>query len=111
MVILNMNVMGQKVIANKTVDVNEEGYMTDPAQWDKEIAEAIAQELGIELTDKHYEVIKYLQDRYSEGEVLTIRKVGKSGIVDIKGLYKLFPGGPLKYSSKIAGIPKPASCV
>ncbi len=103
--------MGQKVIANKTVDVNEEGYMTDPSQWDKEIAEAIAQELGIELTDKHYEVIEYLQKKFSEGETLTIRKVGKSGIVDIKGLYKLFPGGPLKYSSKIAGIPKPASCV
>ena len=46
-----------------------------------------------------------------KGEMLTIRRVGKSGIVDIKGLYKLFPGGPLKYSSKFAGIPKPASCV
>ncbi len=103
--------MGQKVIANKTIDVNEEGYMTDPAQWDKEIAEAIAQELGIELTEKHFEVIEYLQKKFKEGETLTIRKVGKSGIVDIKGLYKLFPGGPLKYSSKIAGIPKPASCV
>ncbi len=103
--------MGQKVIANKSVDVNEEGYMTDSTQWNKEIAEAIAQELGIELTDKHFEVIEYLQKKFKEGEVLTIRKVGKSGIVDIKGLYKLFPGGPLKYSSKIAGIPKPASCV
>ncbi len=103
--------MGQKVIANKTVDVNEEGYMTDPSQWDKEIAAAIAQEIGIELTDKHFEVIEYLRTKFKEGEVLTIRKVGKSGIVDIKGLYKLFPGGPLKFSSKIAGIPKPASCV
>ncbi len=99
------------VIASKTVDVNEEGYMTDPSQWDKEIAEAIAKEIGIELSDKHFEVLKYLREKFKAGEVLTIRKVGKSGIVDIKGLYKLFPGGPLKYSSKIAGIPKPASCV
>ncbi len=103
--------MVQKVIAGKTVDVNEEGYMTDPAQWDKDIAKAIAQELGIELTDKHFEVLDYLREKFKEGEVLTIRKVGKSGIVDIKGLYELFPGGPLKFSSKIAGIAKPASCV
>ncbi len=103
--------MGHMVIAGKTVDVNEEGYMTDPSQWDKEIAETIAKEIGIELSDKHFEVLEYLREKYKVGEVLTIRKVGKSGIVDIKGLYKLFPGGPLKYSSKIAGIPKPASCV
>ncbi len=103
--------MGHMVIAGKTVDVNEECYMTDPSQWDKEIAETIAKEIGIELSDKHFEVLEYLREKYKVGEVLTIRKVGKSGIVDIKGLYKLFPGGPLKYSSKIAGIPKPASCV
>ncbi|MCW3786140.1 TusE/DsrC/DsvC family sulfur relay protein [Plebeiibacterium sediminum] len=103
--------MGQKVIANKTIDVNDEGYMTDPSQWDKDVASALAEEIGIELSDKHFEVLDYLREKFKEGEVLTIRKVGKSGIVDIKGLYQLFPGGPLKYSSKIAGIPKPASCV
>lgn len=103
--------MADKVIAGNTVQVNEEGYMTDPSQWNKEIALEIAKELQIELTDKHFEVIEYLRERYNAGEPLTIRKVGKSGIVDIKGFYGLFPSGPLKYSSKIAGIPKPASCV
>ncbi|MFN2127166.1 MAG: TusE/DsrC/DsvC family sulfur relay protein [Anaerolineales bacterium] len=103
--------MADKVIAGKTVQVNEEGYMTDPSQWNREIAAEIAKELNIGLTDKHFEVIEYLRDRHNAGEPLTIRKVGKSGIVDIKGFYTLFPGGPLKFSSKIAGIPKPASCV
>jgi tRNA 2-thiouridine synthesizing protein E len=56
-------------------------------------------------------VLEYLRDQYSKGVVLTIRSVGKSGITDIKGLYELFPGGPLKKSSRIAGIPKPTSCV
>ncbi|MGQ1785669.1 MULTISPECIES: TusE/DsrC/DsvC family sulfur relay protein [unclassified Saccharicrinis] len=103
--------MAQKEYANKTVDVNDEGYMTNPAQWDREIAHAIAKEIGIELTELHFEVLAYLREKFESGEVLTIRKVGKSGITDIKGLYKLFPGGPLKYASRIAGIPKPSSCV
>lgn len=103
--------MGQTVIAGATVDLNDEGYLTDPSQWNEDIAEAIANEEGIELSDKHFEVLHYLRDKHNAGEQLTIRKVGKSGITDIKGLYQLFPGGPLKKSSRIAGIPKPASCV
>lgn len=103
--------MVQKIIAGSTVDMNEDGYLTDPSQWNEEIAKGIAEEEGIPLTDKHFEVLKYLREKYAAGEQLTIRKVGNSGIVDIKGLYQLFPGGPLKKSSRIAGIPKPASCV
>lgn len=101
----------EKTIAGVSVTVNEEGYLENPAQWTKEIAAEIAKEEGIELTDKHYEVLNYLREQFDAGEGLSIRKVGKSGIVDIKGLYQLFPGGPLKKSSRIAGIPKPASCV
>ena len=103
--------MAQKTIAGQTIEINDEGYMVDASQWSKEVAAEMAKEIGIDLTDKHYEVIEFLRNASEKGETLTIRKVGKSGIVDIKGLYKLFPGGPLKYSSKVAGIPKPASCV
>ena len=103
--------MAQKTIAGQTIEVNDEGYMVDASQWTKEIAAEMAKEEGIELTDKHYEVLEFLRNANEKGETLTIRRVGKSGIVDIKGLYKLFPGGPLKFSSKFAGIPKPASCV
>ena len=103
--------MTQKTIAGKTIEVNDEGYMVDASQWNREIAAEMAKEDDIELTDKHYEVLEFLRDNHAKGETLTIRKVGKSGIVDIKGLYKLFPGGPLKLSSKYAGIPKPKSCV
>lgn len=103
--------MATKTYAGQSVEVNDEGYMVDPSQWTKEIAAEIAKEEGIELTDQHFEVLDFLRTSNEKGETLTIRKVGKSGIVDIKGLYKLFPGGPLKHSSRIAGIPKPASCV
>jgi len=103
--------MAQKIIAGIAVDVNEEGYFTNPTQWTKEMAVAIAGEEGIQLTDKHFAVLDFLRERYSKGEALTIRSVGNSGIVDIKGFYGLFPGAPMKKAAKVAGIPKPASCV
>jgi len=103
--------MAQQEYAGVMVDVNESGYMTDLSQWTKEIAADIAKEVQIEMTDKHWEIIDYLQKCQKDGVTLSIRKVGKSGITDIKEFYALFPGGPLKKSTKIAGIPKPASCV
>lgn len=103
--------MAEKTIAGVTVEVTDEGYLTDPSQWTKEVAVEMAKEHDIELTDIHFEVIDFIRAKYESGEALTIRSVGKSGIVDIKGLYKLFPKGPLKLASKFAGIPKPTSCV
>jgi TusE/DsrC/DsvC family sulfur relay protein len=103
--------MAIKTIAGAQVNVSEEGYLEDMNEWNQNIAKEIASEVGIELTDKHFEVIDFLREKTEAGESLTIRKVGKSGITDIKGLYTLFPKGPLKFSAKIAGIPKPASCV
>lgn len=103
--------MEEKTIAGVKVTLNEEGYFINPEQWNEEIAKEIATEEGIDLSDKHFEVLNFLREKFNEGEVLSIRKVGNSGIVNIKELYQLFPGGPLKISSRIAGIPKPASCV
>ena len=103
--------MPNKVIAGQNVDVNEEGYFTDPSQWSEEIASELASEVGISLTPKHLDVLNYLRDRNNSEQTLTIRRIGKSGLVTIKEFYDLFPGGPLKISSKIAGIPKPTSCV
>jgi tRNA 2-thiouridine synthesizing protein E len=103
--------MAQKVIAGVTVDVSDEGYLTDPSQWTKEIAIEIAKEEGIGLTEKHFAILDYLREKQKKGETLTIRAVGNSGITDIKGFYGLFPGAPMKKAAKIAGIQKPASCV
>jgi dissimilatory sulfite reductase related protein len=103
--------MAEKVIAGVNVTVTDEGYLTVPTQWTKEIAVEIAKEEGITLTDKHFAVIDYLRDRVLKGEVLTIRSIGKSGVVDTKGFYELFPGAPLKEATKISGLAKPVSCV
>lgn len=101
----------ESVLAGIKVDLSDDGYLKDMSQWNEDIAMEIAKELDIELTNKHFEVLHYLREKTAAKEALTIRKVGKSGIVDIKELYKLFPKGPLKFSSKIAGIPKPTSCI
>jgi TusE/DsrC/DsvC family sulfur relay protein len=102
----------ETLVFNDTkIDVNEEGYLKNPAQWTPELAHELAHEVNIALTDKHFEVLNWLRAKQAEGVALSIRKVGNSGIVDIKQFYALFPGGPLKISSKIAGIPKPVSCI
>ena len=93
------------------VDVNEEGYLKNMDQWTPELATEMAEKENIVLTEKHFEVLNWLREKQKESVQLSIRKVGKSGIIDIKQFYQLFPGGPLKISSKIAGIPKPASCI
>lgn len=101
----------ERTIAGKTIQVNEEGYMTDFSQWDQSVGEALATEAGLTLTPKHWEVISYIQNEYKNEVPLSIRKIGKSGVVDIKTFYELFPNAPLKTATKIAGIPKPASCI
>lgn len=101
----------EKTIAGKTITVNEEGYLTDFSQWDEKIGEELAGEANISLSPRHWEVVKYLQNEQKNQVALSIRRIGKSGLVDIKEFYALFPNAPLKTATKIAGIPKPASCI
>ena len=101
----------KKTIANKEVEVNEEGYLVDFNQWDKEVGAGLAEECNIDLTDRHWEIIDYIHDKHRKEEPLSIRGIKKSGVIDVKEFYSLFPGGPLKKATLIAGIPKPKSCI
>lgn len=104
--------MAQKIYSGVTVDVNEEGYFTNHSQWNKEIAGEIAKEEGIVLlTDQHFAIMEFLRNRFNSGDALSIRSINHSGVIDVKTFYQLFPGAPLKKATKIAGIPKPSSCV
>ncbi len=103
--------MAQKTYSGVNVDVNEEGYFTNPSQWTKEIAYEIAKEESIVLTDQHFAIMEFLRTRYNSGEALSIRSINHSGVLDVKTFYQLFPGAPLKKATKIAGIPKPVSCI
>ena len=98
-------------IAGVNLNLTEEGYLNDFSQWNKDVAKEIAKQEGIELTDKHWEVINWIQEQVKNDVPLSVRGVKKSGVIDIKQFYDLFPGGPLKVSTKIAGVPKPKSCI
>ena len=100
-----------KTYAGHTVTLNDEGYMTDMNQWNHDVATEMAKEDGIDLGTRHFDVLEYLREQQKKEIALTIRGVGKSGVVDIKEFYELFPKGPLKISSRLAGIPKPKSCI
>lgn len=101
----------KRVISGKTIAVNEEGYLTNFSEWDEAIGQELAKEANINLSPAHWNLLHYIQDEFKKELPLTIRKIGKSGVVDIKGFYQLFPSAPLKTASKIAGVPKPASCI
>jgi len=98
-------------IAGIRLDVTEDGYLTDASQWTKEIGLEIAKNEGVEMTDRHWEVVSWLQEQVKNDVALSVRGIKKSGVLNIKEFYALFPKGPLKVSTKIAGVPKPKSCI
>jgi TusE/DsrC/DsvC family sulfur relay protein len=95
------------------LDLDAEGFLQDPGQWDEELALAIARENGIpELTDRHWLVVRFMRERYlATGTAPSIRSLGKESGVPVKELYQLFPKGPAKLAAKIGGIPKPKGCI
>jgi tRNA 2-thiouridine synthesizing protein E len=105
--------MSTATYAGTAVDVDAEGFLTDPVQWTPEIGEAIARERGIEeLTDRHWQVVRYMREAYlRDGQAPSIRTLGKASGVPIKELYQLFPKGPAKLAARIGGIPKPHGCI
>lgn len=104
--------MPEKTINGTTVSVDDDGFMTDHSQWNKEIAIALAEEEGITLTDAHWKVLDYIiSDHAEKGAIPGMRRMNKVGGIPTKELYALFPGGPIKKAAKISGLLKPASCV
>jgi len=105
--------MPAREIAGKTVEFDEEGFMVNPDDWTREIAEALAAEEGInELSDLHWKVIEFCRsDFQARGEPPTLRRITKAGGVSTKELFALFPKGPAKKVARIAGLGKPQGCV
>ena len=105
--------MPTATVAGATVDVNDEGFFTNPDQWTEAMAPELARAEGIDpLTDRHWTVIRFMRKEFAEkGTGPTVRVLGKTSGVTVKELYQLFPKGPAKIAARIAGIPKPRGCI
>ena len=95
------------------MEVNEEGFFVHPETWTEDMVPELVRREGIEeLTDKHWQVIRFMRSQYLEkGTGPTVRLLGKTSGVSIKELYELFPKGPAKVAARVAGIPKPRGCI
>ena len=99
-------------IAGSEVTVDDEGFMTKYDEWNEEIATELAANIGIELGEGHWQVIKFLREDFkAQGETPMLRRVSNVGGVPTKELFQLFPKKPAKKMSYIAGVPKPHGCV
>jgi tRNA 2-thiouridine synthesizing protein E len=99
---------------------NNEGFLENAEHWNPMVAGIVAAEDGIELSEKHWEIINFLRGFYQDYEVsppsnrLFVKAV-KEQLGEDKGnsiyLMQLFPGTPAKTACRIAGLPRPTNCL
>lgn len=105
--------MPTAAIADRQVNVDNEGFMTEYDEWNDALAVALASNIGIvELTERHWEVLRFLRSDYAErGETPTLRRVSTTGGIPTKELFQLFPKKPARKMAYVAGLPKPVGCI
>ena len=98
----------------RQLEVNEEGFLSKPDEWNQEVAAFLAlEEEGIEaLNDQHWSVINFIREYYLEKNLAPmVRLICKTTGLKLREIYELFPSGPAKGAAKLAGLPKPDGCV
>ena len=105
--------MGDFQVGDITLEIDEDGFIQDPDQWNKDVAIALAKTEGVEeLGEDHWKLVNYLREYYLEfGIAPMIRKLCKATGFKLNKVYELFPSGPAKGACKVAGLPKPTGCV
>lgn len=94
------------------LNFDSDGFLASADDWTEEIANVLANEEGIVLTDRHWIVINFVRDEFAKnGEAPTMRRITKTTDVNTKELYALFPKGPAKKAARIAGLKKPTGCI
>jgi TusE/DsrC/DsvC family sulfur relay protein len=103
----------------KEFELDEDGFLQDWQDWEEGMAPELAKGEGVELDDRHWEIIKYLREYYIKYQIappikMLVKEMARAFGPEkgnTKYLYQLFPGGPAKQACKFAGLPKPTGCV
>ena len=105
--------MTERVVAGKEIEFDDQGFMSDYKEWDRDVATELATEIGInDLNDRHWQVIEFVRSDYeAQGDAPTLRRITQQADVSTKELYKLFPKGPAKKVAYVAGLKKPSGCI
>ena len=102
-------------VDGKIIETTPMGFLVNVADWNEQVAEVIAEQEDVTLTDKHWDVINYLRDEYINNNgnqpntrnlVKAIAKIWNDKSVNAKTLYELFPGDPSKQAGRIGGLPE-----
>ncbi len=101
------------------IATDPQGYLLDVNSWSEPLGQHIAQLENITLTDEHWQVVMFVRDFYLEFNtspairalVKAMQKKYGEELITSRYLYRLFPDGPAKQATKIAGLPKPARCI
>ena len=101
------------------LETSADGFLRDAQRWNERVAEELARVNGIQISSAHWEILFFIRDYYFNFHHLpnarmfaaAIRKKLGEDKASSRYLQKLFPDGPLKYSCKLAGLPKPPTCL
>jgi tRNA 2-thiouridine synthesizing protein E len=104
---------------NLLLETTDQGFLVNAADWNEDVAERLAASIHIKLNDEHWEIIYFIRRYYQLYKHLPNARVFTKAIAkelgETKGnsryLHQLFPDGPLKYACKLAGLPKPPTCL
>lgn len=106
-------------VTGRLIALTEQGFLLDTRLWDEQVALTLAAQEAIELTSEHWEILYFIRDYYQRYKHLPNARMFAKALAGSLGAEKstsrylqhLFPGGPLKYACKFAGLPKPPTCL
>jgi len=109
----------QLAVEGRQIELDKEGFLKNLTDWNEAVAEVIAQNETINLTEAHWEIIRITRNFYQTFQISpsmrALVKITRQTLGEEKGnsiyLLKLFPVSPAKFASKIAGLPKPPNCL
>lgn len=107
------------IVGNQCLETTDQGFLINRLDWNEAVAAQLAQQENIQLSNQHWEIILFIRSYYEQYKHLPNTRVFIKAIARSLGenkgnsryLHGLFPDGPLKCACKLAGLPKPPTCI